>query len=237
VMKKFSLRKIKGKALDSLISKKDVLIIARNQFYNDTVLTDDEGKFELNVPEKIPLQIMARKKGYLTDMVEIVVDENTNEVAIALLPIRLQQSIQMKSINFVGNKCIVLPKSVFALENLREQIKINDHFCFEIQGHVNAPRVSSLEVNKYMALSKARAGTVYAYLINANIDKTRMYCEGYGHLKMLYPQAIYEREMSLNRRVELKVHDCTYVAEKRKTFDEETYLKLSKSKSFIQMEY
>ena len=129
----FSLRKIKGKALDSLISKKDVLIIARNQFYSDTVLTDDEGKFELNVPEKIPLQIMARKKGYLTDMVEIVVDENTNEVAIALLPIRLQQSIQMKSINFVGNKCIVLPKSVFALENLREQIKINDHFCFEIQ--------------------------------------------------------------------------------------------------------
>jgi outer membrane protein OmpA-like peptidoglycan-associated protein len=237
VFKKFSLRKIKGKSLDSLLSIKNVLIIARNQFFSDSTYTKDDGSFELFVPEKIPTYITANKKEYLSDMIEVVADESSKEIIVAMLPIRLQKSIKILSINFVGNKCIILPKSLQAIEHLRDQIKLNTDFCFEIQGHVNAPNQIATQTLAYMNLSKARAGFLYNYLAESNVAKERMFCTGFGATLMLNPKATTEKEMVANRRVEIKVYDCNAVKERRASFNEKEFINLSKSKLHAVMEY
>ena len=80
-----------------------------------------------------------------------------------------------------------------ALENLGIQLIRNRDYCFEIQGHVNAPGVPASQVMSYMDLSKSRAGKVYEWLKQKGMDAQRILPAGYGHLKMLYPNAKEEQ--------------------------------------------
>ncbi|MBK8110597.1 MAG: OmpA family protein [Saprospiraceae bacterium] len=69
------------------------------------------------------------------------------------------------------------------------QLIRNPDYCFEIQGHVNAPGVPASQVMTYMDLSKSRAGRVYQWLIDKGMKADRMIPVGYGHLQMLFPNS------------------------------------------------
>ena len=60
----------------------------------------------------------------------------------------------------------------------------------------------NLQVMSYMDLSKSRAGKVYEWLKQKGMDAQRILPAGYGHLKMLYPNAKEEQlQEKKNRRV------------------------------------
>lgn len=59
------------------------------------------------------------------------------------------------------------------------------------------------------------------------MDAQRILPAGYGHLKMLYPNAKEEQLQEKNRRVEIHVIDCNELARRRQDFNEEEYQRLA----------
>lgn len=230
VRRRFMLTTLQGRIQkDSGEMLSQVWVRGSNRFFRDSVLAMTNGDFSMAVPDFMPLTLSTFVPGYAVDVVNTMVDSKKNQTTatIPLIPLRAGQAIYFHSIQFYGNKNIVLPKSMEALENLGIQLIRNRDYCFEIQGHVNAPGVPASQVMTYMDLSKARAGRVYEWLKQKGMDAQRMLAAGYGHLKMLYPNAREEQLQEKNRRVEIHIIDCKEMTTRRQDFNEAEFLRLS----------
>ena len=85
-------------------------------------------------------------------------------------------------------------------------MQVNPQLKIEIAGHINYPNSPPVEQDSwYWQLSVARAKLVYDYLLENNIDSSRIKYAGYGNTQMRYPKATSEQEQALNRRVEIRV--------------------------------
>ena len=230
VRRRFLLTTLQGRIQsDSSSLLEPVWVKGSNRFFRDSVLAKSNGDFSMEVPDFMPLTLSTFVPGYAVDVVNTMVDSKKKQTTatIPLIPLRAGQAIYFHSIQFYGNKNIVLPKSMEALENLGIQLIRNRDYCFEIQGHVNAPGVPASQVMTYMDLSKSRAGKVYEWLKQKGMEAQRILPAGYGHLKMLYPNAKEEQLQEKNRRVEIHVIDCNELAKRRQDFNEEEYQRLA----------
>ncbi len=230
VKRKFLLTQLNGSIqVDSGAFANAVWIKGSNRFFQDSVLSQTDGKFSMWVPDFLPITLSTFVPGYAADVVNFLVDskKKNTTVVIPMIALRPGKPIYFHSVQFYGNKNIILPKSMEALENLGIQLLKNHSYCFELQGHVNAPGVPASMAWQYMDLSKARAGRVYEWLKNKGMQPERILPAGYGHLKMLYPNAHEESLQQKNRRVEVHVLDCTELAKRRMEFNEEEYLQLT----------
>ena len=101
---------------------------------------------------------------------------------------------------------MLIASSEKALEGLLSFMKFNDELKIESGGHINKPNEAAVKENSSsFILSKERAYTVYNYLIDNGIDKSRLSFKGYGNFEMIYPEANTPIQEQMNRRVELKV--------------------------------
>lgn len=116
------------------------------------------------------------------------------------------KSLAIKNILFIGDRDIVIPSSLPYLRRLYKLMKNNPGLVIEIEGHTNGVGMGS-EVYDHQTLSEKRAKTVYNYLVENGIDKSRMSTTGYGCSRMLYPKGTKESELQANRRVEIKIID------------------------------
>ncbi len=233
IKKNIKLRKIIGYAGTPDIKLPFTTINFENIFFKSSVITDSSGYFEIYVPDKMDVTVSATKLGYINDFLTVVPNEKTNPLIVKLSKIENGASIYITSLYFEGDKNILLESSNASLSHLTEQVKKNSTFCFEIQGHVNAPHLRPAEITPFlMQLSKARAGLIYQHFMNNNIDETRMYANGYGNTKMIYPRPKKDSEHIFNRRVELKIYNCDFVKEQRVDFDESLFLDLAKRRIF-----
>ena len=81
-----------------------------------------------------------------------------------------------------------------ALENLGIQlIRNRDYGILESLGPCQCTRCAASQVMSYMDLSKSRAGKVYEWLKQKGHGRPTHPSAGYGHLKMLYPNAKEEQ--------------------------------------------
>jgi outer membrane protein OmpA-like peptidoglycan-associated protein len=233
IRKNIPLRKIGGYATADGKKLANTTITFKNKFFHVTVQTDTNGKYEVFIPEKIPVNVTALLNGYINDYLTITPNENTNPFEVKLSKIIPGSSIYITSLYFEGDKNELLPSSIESLSHLTSQIVSNRSFCFEIQGHVDAPQLKRSELSPLLLkLSMARAGFLYKHLIDHDVDRRRMFASGYGNSNMLFPRPKKDLEHVFNRRVELKIYDCKFVEEKRNKFDEFKFLDLAEKKEF-----
>lgn len=230
IYKRFALTPLKGKIIvDDGELDHPVWIKGDNKYFADSVLSEKDGSFVMMVPDLLPITLTTFVRGYAADLKTIMVNAQKERptASLQMLPLKNGSSISFHSVQFHGNKNVFLPKSMEGLENMGIQLIRNPDYCFEIQGHVNAPGVPASQVMTYMDLSKSRAGRVYQWLIDRGMKAERLIPAGYGHLKMLYPNARDEASQEKNRRVEVHVLDCEEVKKLRQQFSEAEFLQLA----------
>jgi len=151
------------------------------------------------------LYIMAHAKGYMlaSKEVEISSDKEVFYTEILLNEILVGKKINLKNIQFYGNRFDFLPSATDDLKALLSFMKNNASVLIEIEGHVNGPNEKN--TTAYKELSNNRAKAVKQYLLENNIEEDRIKYVGYGNSQMLFPNPKNEREHSKNRRVEIKI--------------------------------
>jgi outer membrane protein OmpA-like peptidoglycan-associated protein len=126
-------------------------------------------------------------------------------IAMVLPQLRRGKKYVVNNLNFVGNSHGLLPESLPVQYNLYKLMEKNKKLKIVIEGHVNGPNSANTE--GFKELSKLRSESVYDYLISKGIDASRISKQWFGNSKMLFPTTKDEKEMMLNRRVEIKVED------------------------------
>jgi len=113
---------------------------------------------------------------------------------------KVGEKIQLKSLNFYPGIADLLPQSTGVLQELLLAMNKNKKLIIEIHGHICcAP-------DDYANLSSERAQTVYQFLVNHGIERTRMTYKGFGVTQPLFPiPENTEEERVGNRRVEIKI--------------------------------
>ncbi len=108
------------------------------------------------------------------------------------------ETLNIRNLNFVINTFIVIPESRSKMYELLTVMQQNPGLKIQIQGHL------CCNVDDKRNLSGERAKAIYGFLVNNNIEKSRMTHVGFGGTKPIY--AIPEKseaERAANRRVEI----------------------------------
>jgi len=119
---------------------------------------------------------------------------------IPLSPIKKGEKTILKNIFFDTDSYKLKPDSYVELENLYRFLKNNPQIKIEISGHTD--NTGSETHNK--TLSENRAKSVYNYLINNGIEKSRLTFKGYGSSNPVNTNNT-EKERQNNRRTEFKI--------------------------------
>ena len=107
----------------------------------------------------------------------------------------------LKNLYFYNRSGILRPESRPVVEELLAIMRANPKLKIEIQGHICCQVVIDLEDT-----AKARAVTVYTYLVANGIDKNRLQYKSFGSLHPIHkiPENS-EEERNENRRVEIEI--------------------------------
>lgn len=123
---------------------------------------------------------------------------------VRLQPIKAEQKITLKDIEFQQDSPNITPDSKAALDYVLQFLLNNPNVKVIIKGYVNDP--NNTQSQKYdQVLSEKRANSVKEYLSKHGVDKSRMQSIGFGSTKMLYPRPITEDQQAANRRVEIEI--------------------------------
>jgi len=148
------------------------------------------------------------KDGYGRDRkVQIIIDRGSPPPAkTAVLDIskaKVNQTIALKNIFFVGGQPIILESSFPELNNLVKTLIDNKTLKIQIEGHICcAGPVEGVDDNN---LSLFRAKAVYDYLVSKGIDARRLSYVGLGNRNPVSREENTEDERELNRRVEMRI--------------------------------
>jgi outer membrane protein OmpA-like peptidoglycan-associated protein len=108
--------------------------------------------------------------------------------------------IKLDKLYFVQGETTLLPESLPTLDAVVDFLTVNSEIRIEIQGHTD----NQGDYYKNVELSKARAEEIKTYLMNSNIEETRLQSRGFGGSRPI--ESNYsEITRKLNRRVELEV--------------------------------
>lgn len=110
------------------------------------------------------------------------------------------EKLKLENLNFYINTFAVMPESRSKMYELLYVLQKNINLKIEIQGHLCCSPVDKQK------LSTQRAKAIYNFLINNDIDKSRLSYKGFGSTHPLYPlPEKSEEERAANRRVEIMI--------------------------------
>jgi outer membrane protein OmpA-like peptidoglycan-associated protein len=180
-------------------------VVLHGKGFRDSLQTDSLGKFSHPVPDGqvIGVDVFAKDHFFETRMFKV----KQGMILDMVLPsAKAGETADISNLYFVGNQAVLLPKSRPELAKVLRFMQVNPHLKIEIAGHINRPNSPPVPKDSWnWQLSEARAKVVYDFLIQNEIDSSRISYQGYGNTEMRFPYARSEREQSLNRRVEIKV--------------------------------
>ena len=193
-------------------TKESVLAFATISGFKDGVV-QVEGKSTYKkelVKDNYKLIVDASAKGYMLMSQEFQIGKNKiNFLAEVLLEkIEAGKKVNLKNIQFYGNRYDFLPKATSSLVALLSFMKENPNVIIEIEGHVNGPGQKNSK--EYQELSYSRAYAVKGYLIENGVAKDRINFKGYGNSQMLFPNPKSPYQESANRRVEINILSNEY---------------------------
>jgi len=182
--------------------------------HKSSISTDSTGLYKLKLPtnENVELNILAKNHFPIRKKINLKSDSRTDKITFEFKKYTIDNAIRT-TIQFKGDKSIVLKKSLSELEYLGLSLLSNPEVCVELEGHINRPNEKPLaRDHKDFGLSIARSVEIYNYLVEKGVSDDRLLARGYGNSRMIYPRAGWEKEQSANRRVEVKVMSCDKTA-------------------------
>jgi len=172
--------------------------------FDKVVEVKGKSTFEADMSMYRNLKIGCTHKGYMFTTVRV--KGNTDPVVtvdIKLTPISPGEKVVLDDIRFVGNEDKVMRQSEASLLLLLRFLQENPKVKIEVQGHVNGPTFKNTK--EFIALSTARAKTVYDFLLVNDVEPERISYQGLGNSQMIYPEPKNKEQSEANRRVEVKV--------------------------------
>ncbi len=163
-------------------------------------------EYQEEFPKKnYDVDVTVSAKGYMLTSKEVQLSKtkSKHEVIIYLEEIKSGQKVNLKNIQFYGNRADFLPGARSSLKALLTFMEENPKVKIEVEGHVNGPKQKNTK--EYKQLSFNRAYAVKEYLMKNGITKDRIDYVGYGNSQMLYPLPKSAYQESANRRVEIKI--------------------------------
>lgn len=180
-------------------------VILHGKQFRDSLQTDSIGRFRHPVPDQevIGVDVYARDHFFQSKLFKAA---NSVMLDIVLPPAKKGAAADINNLYFKGNQAVLLPRSEPELPKVLRFMEVNPNLKIEIAGHINHPNSPPVARDSWnWQLSINRAKLVYDYLLQNNIDSSRIEYAGYGNTQMRYPYARSEREQALNRRVEIRV--------------------------------
>lgn len=139
----------------------------------------------------------------------VLIDSGNNRKPMSLdsLSIKIKRAeigdcLRLENINFYPSSSSILEESKHILNELLVALRELPTLKIEIQGHVCCVSKFDEFGNK---ISTERAKAVYDYLINNQIDSTRLKYKGYGSSRLLIVNESTDEDRKKNRRVEIKI--------------------------------
>ena len=199
---------LKGQIKDKETGEKIIAdIVIRTKEKKDSLQTDSLGNFKTLLPIGTIAGIDIFAKGYFfeTQMFKAKPALKIN-LSFQLKKAKVGEKVDIKNLYFIGNRAVLLKRSLPELPKLLKFMELNDSIEIEIAGHINRPNYPMVDKLSWdYKLSIQRAKTIYDYLLANNIPPKRISYKGYGNSQMRYPKAHSEKEQALNRRVEIKI--------------------------------
>ncbi|NQX98134.1 MAG: OmpA family protein [Flavobacteriales bacterium] len=193
---------VKDKLTGSLVKSK----LSITGLVDEIVLVEDKSVYVQFISKKNrTVNIDVSTKGYMLFSQEYKMGKNKIVFSkeILLQPIVVGGKVNLKKLQFFGNRFDFLPGASSSLSMLLSFMNQNPKVVIEVEGHVNGPGQKNSK--EYKELSYNRAYAVKAFLIKNGIAKERIDFKGYGNSQMLYPSPKSEYQQSANRRVEIKI--------------------------------
>jgi len=162
--------------------------------------------YETEVSKKnYNINVVVYAKGYMLSAFDFKLFKNRSNDSEVIYIEKIQEGkkVNLKNIQFHGERADFLPTAAGALKSLLTFMQQNPTVKIEIEGHVNGPNKSNTKAFKKLSFDRAYA--VKKYLVENGIESNRMQYIGYGNSQMLYPYPMKEVEHSANRRVEVKI--------------------------------
>lgn len=191
---------VTGQGLPTAIELKNV----RTGELLQRIVTDETGHYLVTLPVGEAYSFTVNRKGYLyySDRFDLSSQQadSSYEKNIALQPIRINSSLELKNILYETNSFQLNPASYVELDKLVQLLKDNASLKVQINGHTD--NVGKPADN--LLLSTNRAKAVVAYLVSKGIDTGRLTAKGFGSTKPLADNTT-EAGRAKNRRTELVV--------------------------------
>jgi len=184
------------------------VIIVDNQLKEAVQVTNTVGgKFLVVLPPGRNYGIIVDNEEYIfysiNKEIPIMSSFETNEIKIELQKIQVGKEVILNNIFFNTGSAELKTESTKELEKIKDLLKTNPQIDIEISGHTDNV---GLEV-KNKKLSLDRAQSVINYLIENNIDKSRLTANGYGSSQPIADNSTPEGRQQ-NRRTVMRI---TYV--------------------------
>jgi outer membrane protein OmpA-like peptidoglycan-associated protein len=163
------------------------------------------GEFLVSLPNEKNYALNVSKEGYLSFSENFTLKGTHDQTDpflkdVPLQPVETGAVVILKNIFFDFDRYELLPESRIELDRWVDHLKNNPRLKIEIGGHTD--NKGSKEYNQ--VLSENRARSVYNYLVEKGVDKSRLTYKGYG-LSQPIDTNETEAGRANNRRTEFKV--------------------------------
>ncbi len=201
---------MKGTVYDSKTKKRiqakfELIDLSNSNTVVQSVSDAQSGEFMVSLPTDKNYALNVSCENYLFYSENFELKGNHSQLKpfmkdVYLQPIEKGSVVILKNIFFDFDKAELKPESVIELNRLFELLKKNVALKIEIGGHTD--NKGTAEYNQ--RLSESRAQSVYNYLVDHGIDKTRLSYKGYG-LTIPIDTNDTDEGRANNRRTEFKV--------------------------------
>lgn len=166
---------------------------------------DRTGEFLIPIPAGRNLALNVWRDGYLFfsenfSFADVRTGLDPHLYDIPLQPIREGETVVLRNIFFETDSHDLLPESLSELQRLFNLLTLNPGLKIEISGHTDS--TGSFAYNK--TLSQNRALSVYNFLVEKGIDRSRLSYTGYADTQPVAGNDT-EEGRARNRRTEFKV--------------------------------
>lgn len=175
------------------------------------VTTTQTGKYQFNISNKRPYQLVVEKKGFFTKVLPLpetsrISDNTLMNTDICLQPFEVNKPMVIKNVLYDYNKSTLREESKIVLDDLVKIMQDNPKIKVELSAHTDG--IGSDTYNN--KLSEDRAKSCVDYIISRGISNDKIFAKGYGKTRPIAPNKLPNGQdnpegRQMNRRTEFTV--------------------------------
>lgn len=163
------------------------------------------GEYKILLPYGEDYSFVGEHEGYypISNRINLKADTGlhiTKHVDIYMVPLKVGEVVRMNNLFFDSDQAEIKKESYSELARLARLLKSNPAIRVEIAGHTD----DTATATHNLGLSKRRASAVMNYLLEQEIEASRIVAKGYGESKPIDTNSTEEGKLK-NRRVEFKI--------------------------------